>query len=145
MRFKSLTVILLLLSPAPTSAFITLSVTSVSEDTPQPGDLDPTIAQSLAGYLSGLCFSGSGGTFMRGKYLQLATWFTRQSQVLVRGSKQPWWSPNIQPSDEMTYTCDSRLGSPTTADCERLQDALDSSKDTLQLAAGEVRFLSSSK
>ena len=79
------------------------------------------------------------------KYLQLSTWFTRQAQVLTRGSMQPWWNPSIQSSDEMTYTCDSRLGSPATADCERLQYTLDSSKDTLQLAAREVRFLSSSK
>ena len=81
---------------------------------------------------------------MATKYFQLSRWFTRQAEVLTRGSTLPWWNPTSQVSDEMTYTCDSHLGSPATADCDHLQYDLDSSMNNLQLAAGEVRFLSSS-
>lgn len=76
----------------------------------------------------------------------VASYFSFSGATLERrvSPTTPWWQRPSQPN-EMTYDCDAGLGGPKVVDCTQLQYQLGVKSDNLQIGAGEVRFLSSSK
>ena len=132
---------------ATSSSFLTVSVTSSQLQRRNPGNFDPSIASAIA--------SSTYGKFLRTQsrvttplnwlYRAIYQEFSRISAAMERGGSRPWWTTVDPASDKMTYECDAKLGSPQTVDCAQVEYQLDASSDTFQLAAGEVKFLSSSK
>lgn len=109
---------------------------------PEPGDNDPSVPLRVANYLSTLYYSAQGTLKIR--YASLALGFHRQSESMHRGGRTTWWAGG-QAADDMTYECDSKLGSPKVFDCTQVHSQLGATSDSVQVGAGEVKFLSSSK
>ena len=66
-----------------------------------------------------------------------------QIMAMQRGGRNiPWWREHPLASDKMTYECDAGLGSPNVMDCSQLQHQIGARTDNIQIAAGEVNFLS---
>ena len=130
---------------APSSAFLTVSVTAAGPTAPSPGNFDPTIPTVFAGYLAGAGTVRLGGSPSSLRYLSLVPIFQQRASTMRRGGTTPWWS-NVPPgSQQMSYSCDPNLGSPSTLDCSRLRYSLDNKADNIQLGQGEVKFISSGK
>lgn len=108
---------------------------------PEPGDKDPSIPERIYKYLSLISQSAQGALKLR--YLTLALGFSQRADSMHRGGEEPWWK--IVAADKMTYECDSKLGSPKAIDCTQVRSQLGATSDSVQVGAGEVRFLSSSK
>lgn len=62
-----------------------------------------------------------------------------------QGVPGQWWEHTSKVDDEMTYTCDSKLGSPAATDCIKLLSQLPHGSDNIELGPGNVRFLSLGK
>ena len=62
-----------------------------------------------------------------------------------QGVPGQWWEHTSKVNDEMTYTCDSKLGSPAATDCIKLLSQLPPGSDKIELGPGNVRFLTLSK
>lgn len=60
------------------------------------------------------------------------------------GSHHPWWTPRAN-TDDMTYECDARLGSPREIDCSKLEySQLGAPSDTTTISPGAPKVLSTS-
>lgn len=72
--------------------------------------------------------------------------FAARTQKMYAGGKTtPWWGAVAASADEMTYECDGNLGAPAPVDCAQVEwSELGADEDTFSLAAGAVKFLSSS-
>ena len=60
----------------------------------------------------------------------------------------PWWgdATPTSASDKVIYECDSNLGSPTVADCSKIEwNQLSPASDMLLVTPGVIEFLRSSK
>lgn len=95
----------------------------------------------MANYLTTLYHSVQGTLQIR--YARLALGFHRRADGMRRGGPVKWWSSVLAVND-MTYECDSKLGSPKVIDCTQVGSQLGAMSDSVQVGAGEVRFLSSS-
>ena len=62
---------------------------------------------------------------------------------MQRGATTPWWDVT-ETSDEMTYECDAKLGNPSAIDCSQLSSQLGAPSDSVLVAPGAIKFLSSS-
>lgn len=82
----------------------------------------------------------------RARLSTAASDFTRRTQKMYAGGKTtPWWAAVAASADDMTYECDSNLGAPASVDCAQVEwSELGADEDTFSLAAGAVKFLSSS-
>ena len=69
-------------------------------------------------------------------------WF--RQFLAMEGVLGPWWGFDLNAVDEMTYTCDTNLGSPNGIDCIKLQDQIGPSSDTIHVGPGSPTFFSSS-
>ncbi|KAI4210558.1 MAG: hypothetical protein LQ351_006625 [Letrouitia transgressa] len=90
--------------PFPAStAFLTLSLTDVRSSMPEPGNFNPTIAQTLGDEIRDVIYRYKGEA-----YRKLAVrngWFrARASQMRTGGRTTPWWGPGlrdkVQPANE---------------------------------------------
>ena len=74
-----------------------------------------------------------------------ARFWSTQVQSMRRGGTTPWWTLPLQKS-EMTYECDSSLGSPPIVDCTQVEwQQLGAASDSLTLGPGKVTFFHSSE
>ena len=127
--------------------FLTITVTTKAKTKRlRPGDRDPAIPLFLH---DSLINARSQAGLLDAERLRLqavANFFAFAGATLGRYASPatPWWERPSQP-DEMTYECDAGLGSPEVVDCAQLQYQLGVKSDSLQIGAGEVRFLSSSE
>lgn len=69
---------------------------------------------------------------------------------MSRGGTSTWWQifPKISNPkiDEMAYECDAKLGSPSTADCSKIEwNQLGAPSDTVTVVPGMTKYLHSSK
>ena len=124
------------------TGFFTITVSSPGSEQIQPGNLDPeipiTIAKSL--YLKQV----QSPQHLQTYFGTLAYGFHMQGMNMQRGTTAPWWTaPEM--GDQMTYECNSKLGTPRATDCSQLLSQLGAPSDSIQVAPGAVRFLSSSK
>ena len=129
--------------------FITVTITGLQHQNPQTGDFDPSIPTLLSDllYQKGLAtLATNRDTYTtRIRALADANLYAIKAASMKGGDPMPWWDKTTLPTDEMTYECDSNLGSPATRDCAHVEwDQLGASTDTMTLVSGEVKFLSSS-
>ena len=69
-----------------------------------------------------------------------------QSVSMVRKGSKKWWEQGAVVPLEMAYECDTRLGSPSAADCTQVEwEQVRPASDTLKVGPGLVTFLHSSK
>ena len=126
------------------SAFLTVTVSGPSDtQKPDSGDNDPSVPERVADYLITLYQSAQG--ILKLHYSNLALGFRLTANSMRRGGRVPWWSGGLQAAGDMTYECDSKLGSPKVLDCTQVRSQLGATSDSIQVGAGEVKFFSSSK
>ena len=127
------------------TAYITLTVHGPSVQDPHPGDRDPSVPSAIS-----RLFKNKSRKFPKGSN---EWWHYGLQSSLYAGDAgpyngKPWWDRATQlsqaallASDEMTYVCDSALGSPSTVDCSQVESSqLGSPSDTLQVGPS-VTFL----
>ena len=135
---------------ATSTAFITITV--CNSDSPkwgkEPGNTDPAIAEAIGQYMHGAAGGETTSSEMKkirsigGQMWELA------STGMLRSSSTTWWLSASQSSahDEMTYECDTSLGSPVVADCAQVEwNQLGPPSDTLTVGPQNVHFLHSSR
>ena len=121
---------------ANSSSFLTLKVTSSPDNNPEPGDYDPAIPLAIEGWTANAAQQG----------VDTSSIWTRQADYMTRGgSSITWWDfPSSAETDEMTYECDSGLGSPSVTDCAQVEwHQLGPTSDTLAVGPGSTQFLHS--
>lgn len=70
-----------------------------------------------------------------------------RQKEMERGGSLTWWDDKApQAPDEMQYECDAGLGTPSLADCTKIQwQGLGPPSDTVTVGPGTTKFLTSSK
>ncbi|KAL9122289.1 MAG: hypothetical protein Q9187_001153 [Circinaria calcarea] len=128
---------------ASSSSFITVTVSSISGED-QPGDRDPMIPFRFSTDLTAEARATLPA--MRQAYARAAQAMSkRMDEMILSGSTMPWWQASVG-ADEMTYECDSKLGTPHITDCFHLEySALGAPSDSINLTPGAPKILSSSK
>ncbi|KAL8906118.1 MAG: hypothetical protein Q9207_002207 [Kuettlingeria erythrocarpa] len=90
-----LSVCLLIQRPAPSSSFLTVSVTSEDLKDPSPGNYDPLIADTLAGAARDAAMSVPASGAARKTLVQRARAFRARAMRMSAGrSEFPWWGGN---------------------------------------------------
>ena len=130
----------------PSTAFITVTVSGPSQGRPRPGDLDPILPSYLSGWMYGIWSTWQLRAPSRaGRASDVARVLQIRAAAMHRGGQSPWWTSAALGTDEMAYSCDADLGSPSSVDCAQLDFQTGAASDTIQLGAGETKFLSSSE
>lgn len=132
---------------APSTAFLTVSITGPDYKNPSPGNTDPSIALLLADSVRNAWSNTSPGSAKRQQLARRAHFYTLQSMRMRTGGNRPWWSNAGDPlgEDEMTYECDAKLGSPKEVDCAQVEwGELGADSDAINLVSGVAKTLSSS-
>lgn len=128
---------------ASSSSFFTVTVSSISGDD-HPGDRDPVIPIRFKKDLD--VKARAAPPHLRQAYAKDARAMRRIVDVMVlSGLTVPWWQASVG-AHEMTYECDSKLGSPHATDCFHLEySALGAPSDSIKVTPGVPKILSSSK
>ena len=125
--------------------FITVTVNGTVVPEISPGDTDPIIPLIFAENLINLANSMMGN-----ENLRTARW-DRAQAIHDRGRAMidnggTWWQAALSPPDDMTYECDTSLGSPTPMDCSQLQwQGFGNPSDSIQIIPGNPKSFFSSK
>ena len=121
-------------------------MTGPSEKLMKPGDTDPSIPLALANYEKIWVRHNVIGTDASKMHTMKALCWEMQAEDMKRGGSVPWWHYSTLP-DDMTYECDSNLGSPSVADCIQIewQQINSVASDTLRMGPSQVSFYHSSK
>ena len=64
------------------------------------------------------------------------------AQKMKPGGDTPWWQQVPDSADQMSYTCDAKLGAPSASDCAKVEYG-ESDDTTFSVGAGVVKILSS--
>lgn len=111
-----------------------------------PGNYDPSIAVVVREHLWDARSRAPINSVAQQRHQSEAQLMHLQVMAMQRGGGNvPWWRQYPLASDEMTYECDAGLGSPKAMDCSQLQHQISARTDNVQIAAGEVNFLSTGK
>lgn len=135
--------ILLRGAPYPSStAFVTVTVSGPSGKNTRPGDFDPGITGSIIGRLATLKAYAQGESVSSLlSQAGMLIWLARTKRMQL-GGRIPWWAPETDSSNEMSYECDAGLGSPSITDCAQLEwSQLGPPSDTVAIGPGHVTFL----
>lgn len=135
-------------SLAPSTAFITLSITGADFKYPSPGNKDPSIALLLADSVREAWSNTLSTNPRRQQLAKRSQFYVSQSMRMRTGGNRPWWSAAGDPvaEDEMTYQCDIKLGSPKEVGCAKVEwSEVGEDRQTFSLVPGVARTLSSSK
>ena len=122
-----------------------MSVTNKRPKAPSPGDYDPSVPILVAEDIASSSRYADSAT--RARLGRAISDFTMRSQAMsADGSGQTWWTSVPASANEMTYECSPDLGSPAPADCAHVEwSELGPDDETISLAEGAVKFLSSSR
>ena len=135
---------------ASSTAFITITVTHAEspKSGKQPGNTDPAIPLVIGKYMHA-AVGGSEGSGQLPKIRSIGgQMWELASTGMIRSSSTTWWLSASQSSthDEMTYECDTALGSPAVVDCTQVEwNQLGPPSDTVRVGPGMVQFLHSSE
>ena len=123
--------------------FITVSVTARFRGLPSPGDYDPSVPWVLGDQLQGRSVRVIGNPSLQQYYGAVSRVYYSLAMGMQGGGEKPWWSHPTLPPDEMTYSCDPKLGDPTPVDCSKLRYELGAGSDILQIEPDNIKFISS--
>ena len=132
---------------APSTAFLTVSITNPRTKKPASGNTDPSIALTLGDSVREAWINTLPQDPMRQLLAKRSNYYVSQSMRMRTGGSVPWWSAPVNPvEDDMTYECDSKLGSPKEVDCAHVEwEELGPNTDVVELVPGVVKTLASSK
>ena len=133
---------------APSTAFLTVSLTGTSSKKPAPGDTDPSIPLTIADAVREAWSNTLSTNPMRQILAKRSQYYVAQSMRMRTGGTVPWWSSAANPwkEDEMTYECDASLGRPKDVDCAQVEwGELGADTDVVELVPGVMKTLSSSR
>ena len=125
------------------SSFLTVTVSGIRQD-PAPGDDNPLIPLALGQQLADKEKDSKGkaiGTTLSSEFFEISA---AMNAFKADREAPSWWDyrPESQ-VDEMTYECDTKLGSPRSVDCSKLEySQLGAGSDTIQISPQVPRILS---
>ena len=121
-------------------------MTGSSNKPARPGDTDPSLPLTLVNYEQLWIRHNPAGTEASNLHQLKSSLWKMQAEDMKRGGSNPWWQYSTSP-DEMTYECDSNLGSPSVVDCAQIewQQIDGATTDTLTVGPSQVSFYHSSK
>ena len=115
------------------AAYFTVTLTGTDKQPLQPVYNDPMIAEALSDGVR------AHGNSRRADMLSLS------STEMSRGGDVSWgfaFDQNTDEKSEMSYTCDSKLGAPSSTDCSQLAySGLGAPSDTVTVGPGSTKFL----
>ena len=133
---------------APSSAFLTLTISSSSHKDPQTGNRDPTIAGTISSWAHSAydrsleqqdTFPKQFKSFL---LKAIEKEFYGKAMLNNRGQNSVWSSPSSTPPYEMTYLCDASLGAPSSANCSNIDYSLfGAPSDTVMIGPGSPKVL----
>lgn len=95
--------------------------------------------------LNAMYLTAWGNPLLQRTYYDMSQFYQNQAIQMEQGVPGKWWEYTRKVDDEMTYTCDSKLGSPGSVDCIKLLSQLPYASDYVALGPENVRFFSSSQ
>ena len=101
--------------------FLTVSMMKALTPQKRPGQTEASIAESLAKHVAVRALQPGVSSAAQTYALDYGRVLHRRA-LQMEGGQGPdtWYDPTLPGSDEMTYQCDSKLGSPSVIDCEKL-------------------------
>lgn len=124
-------------------SFLTIDVKQFGRRNLNPGNTDPEVARALAA--TTLEISRFYNPYSSRK--SPSSLWTIQAENMLRGSDAAWYQKLSTSVNEMSYDCDTGLGSPSTIDCNQIEwNQLGSTKppsDTLTVGPGVTTILHS--
>ena len=139
---------------ADSTSFITITVTT--SDSPKsgmaPGNTDPSIADAIGNYMNAATNSDSKGAGQASQLRKIRSIGGQMWELaaagMIRSGSTTWWlsASRSLADDEMTYECDTSLGSPAVADCSQVEwSQLGPPSDTVTVGPNNVQFMHSSE
>ena len=113
----------------------------------EPGNTDPEVAYFIeAKYRELARQANPTDARIKEFFLSTAARYYDEAMLMRRGLSTTWWQLGGLSDVEMTYECDSDLGSPALADCTHIEwQGLGPTTDTVYFGPGAAKFFSSSK
>lgn len=125
------------------TVFITVTVSGPRDHDFQPGNTDPMVPVLFGGLQLDAYRKATPGSSEASLRWAGSRFWSTVAASMTRGGPVAWWSPSLSlASNEMTYECDSGLGSPSTVDCAQIEwGQLGPASDAIAVGPEKITFL----
>ena len=134
------------------STFLTMTIGGLDSIRFLPGDTDPLLPLAFAGYMAMQGQSKPPDSADRQIATIAAVYWSALAVEMESGGNIMWWDDQpSQTTDDMTYACETDLGSPSITDCTQIEwnqlgpASINPPSDTVTVGPGIVQFFHSSK